>query len=562
MLAIANGIAISTQINKNQAQEYLEEVVVHNLEFAFKQLSEESRTVMTDREIKKSCNLMGFIISEIDLNGVYDKLAIEIKLICEQRPVMTRKARELIKLVYSKTDISPSDKAGKLLDLYVNAIYFPSEGVKNYTNISDYESFLDKCNKKDLTVEANEMGHYMKSTGLVSEYHSVLLRKLISDDEELVPECMDLSETGKAEWIRHKDFISTIIFEIVGAYNYQCIYGLSRMLEKGLFSRRAVRVGIENLRKIKINPQVERRIIKSIINPGSDVSPLKYLIGGLITVLGQPLGVGQGNNPTCQSARGISMWSRHAPAKLIDMVITVATQNNLVMRFENQDLISNQLEKGLMDKLDYDLDVVSVILIPHLDKIYNEMMKRAAGRGEDPHKWVNPAMYGQWIQIGFASVYDYLSNSILDYEGFVRIFYAAFNLKYNGDHHMVYPNPVGIFITNAKGEMVGFHAVSLLRVEQDQNGEVRAYFLNPNNEGRQDWGQEIRPSVYGKGEKHGESSLPFHEFSSRVYAFHFNQLEVTNYLHSVPDTEIKKVENLARVSWGKSYVWNNQSKIW
>ncbi|MDZ7847170.1 MAG: hypothetical protein U5L96_10585 [Owenweeksia sp.] len=94
---------------------------------------------------------------------------------------------------------------------------------------------------------------------------------------------------------------------------------------------------------------------------------------------------------------------------------------------------------------------------------------------------------------------------------------------------MVYPNPVGLFITSSKGDMLGFHAVSLLRVSENtenvEGSEIRAYFLNPNNEGRQDWGQSIKPSVYGNGERHGESSLPIHQFMARVYAFHFNKLD-------------------------------------
>jgi hypothetical protein len=171
-------------------------------------------------------------------------------------------------------------------------------------------------------------------------------------------------------------------------------------------------------------------------------------------------------------------------------------------------------------------------------------------------------MYGHWIQVGFASCYDYGSNSILDFEGFSRIFFAAFHPACNGNHQMAYPNPVGIFITSNKGVMVGFHAVSLLRVDEAPDGTVRAYFLNPNNEGRQDWGQNIKPSVYGKGEKPGESSLPFHEFAARIYAFHYNPLDVKSRLMDVPDEALKKVEELAKESWGKSYVWNQVTKLW
>lgn len=562
ILSYAKGAQESSHLPRPDAQNFLEEVLVHNLEFALKDLSEETRSGMAEREIKKAYALFSFLISEIDLHGVYEKLAEEIQLICAQRPVVTRKARELIKLVKKQFDTSGESEADRLSRLYINAIYGPSNGARAHPNLTDYQEYVNQSNQKTLEAEASQMGESMNATGLVSGYHAVLLKKLVQEHEALVPICLELNDRGTAEWQKFNSHISNLILETVSPDNCQCIYGLSRMLGKNLFSRRPVRVGLENLRKIKLNTQVEKRILKSLIEPDADITALQYLIGGTIKVLGQPLGVGQGNNPTCQSARGISMWSQHAPAMLIDMIITVATQNDLIVRFENQDLVSNQLGKGLVEKLDYNLDAVSVVLVPHLDKIYNEMMKRSTGRGEDPHKWVNPAMYGHWIQVGFASCYDYISNSILDFEGFTRIFYAAFHPGYNGNHQMAYPNPVGIFITSNKGVMVGFHAVSLLRIDEDPDGKVRAYFLNPNNEGRQDWGQGIKPSVNGRGEKPGESSLPFHEFAARIYAFHYNPLDVKSWLTEVPDEELKKVGALAKESWGRAYFWNQLPKLW
>lgn len=562
LLAYATGLHQNALISADEAQNFLEEVMVHNLEFALKEPSEETRAVMSERELKKAFNLFGFIISEIDLSGVYQKLAEEIKLICAQRPIVTRKARELIRLVDERFDTSGNGDTDKMVRGYINAIYAPSQGAKANSSIEEYSRFLDGADEKTLGIEADAFGYSMNATGLVSRYHPLMLRKLVNEFPELVPRCLDLNDRGIAEWEKFHEHVTTLINEIVSPDNCQCIFGLSRMLGKNLFSRRPVRVGLENLRKIKLNSQVEKRIMKSLIHPDADVGALQYLIGGTIKVLGQPLGIGQGNNPTCQSARGISMWSQHAPAKLIDMIITVATQNNLVMRFENYDLTSNQLGKGLVEKLDYNLDPVSVVLVPHLDKLYNEMMKRCAGRGEDPHKWVNPLMYGQWIQLGFASCYDYLSNSILDFDGFIRVFYAAFHPDYNGDREMVYPNPVGIFITSNRGDMVGFHAISLLRISRDKKNKMRAYFLNPNNEGRQDWGQEIKPSVHGHGEKPGESSLPINQFAARIYAFHYNHLDIKGFLQNVAESDLSEVRELAKNSWGKSYIWNQQSKIW
>lgn len=555
LLAISENRYADHSMDAASALEFLEEVVVHNLEFAFNELTEVSRETMPENEVQKAHLLIRFLMDKIPLKNVRDKLAAEVELSCAQRPVLTKKTRELIRFLYKKFEVSQSSSSNDPIALYINAVYHPSKGSKNNSDIDQYSTFLNQADEKTLRLEAESMGYHMNKTGLVSQYHALLLLKLAISFPNLVPDCLALDDTGIAEWKLYRKMLTEIITENVTAENFQCIYGLHRMLERSLFSRRAIRIGIENLRKIQINSQVEKRILKIQGNRITNTTASQYLIGGVIKVLGQPLGVRQGNNPTCQSARGISIWSQHAPTKLIDLVIRAATRNNLVVRFENTEISSDMLKKGLMDQLDYNLDVVSVVLVPHLDKIYSEMMTRAMGRGEDPHKWVNPAMYGQWIRVGFKSAYDYLSNSIVNFNLFARTFYAAFHPEYNGNRRMLYPNPVGIIITNSRAEMVGFHAVTLLRVKVDPRGITRAYFLNPNNEGRQNWGKGVQPTVSGNGERYGESSLSIDQFTSRLYAFHFNPEEIPAYLQGVNNEEILKIIQLAKESWGKSYRW-------
>jgi hypothetical protein len=235
------------------------------------------------------------------------------------------------------------------------------------------------------------------------------------------------------------------------------------------------------------------------------------------------------------------------------MVESAAKSNSLWMRFEGNVIKSEEQILGLVKELDYNLDAVSVVLVPHLDKIYNEMMRRASNRADDPHKWVNPAMYGHWIPTGFISTYDYLTNSIKDYEKFVRTFYITHHPDYNGGNDLAYPNPVGIFLTSSTGKLIGFHAVSILRVRKVK-GQVRVFILNPNNEGRQRWQDNMRPTVAGNGERAGESSLPFHQFASRLYAFHFNQSDLDD-LSRVNADQIDTVTELAKTSWGESYQW-------
>jgi len=562
LLAMAKGTFKHKNVNATEAENYIQEVIVANLEFVFNEPLEETRLVMSEHELKKVHILFKFILEKTKLDNVKEKLVEELTLICEQRPVVTEKQRKIIALIKEKIALDPENDLDARLLKFQRCIYRPTLYTKDKDYIA-YRDSLGKLTKVKLREEAKEMSKSMLSFGLVSQYHAVLVIFLLEKGyTEMLPLCLGLSEAGTASWNENSNLISNLVLRTIHPFNAQCVFGLAKMLESGIFSRAAVRAGLVNMLTLKIHPLVEERILKSTKTPHEKVTALQYLMGSLFRILGQPLGVGQGNNPTCQSARGISMWSQHAPAKLINMVQTAAAYNDLTFRFEGQEIKASEVGLGLVQNLDHNLDAVSVTLVPMLDKIYNEMMLRASGRGEDPHKWVNPALYGQWIQIGFASAYDYLSNAIVDFDGFISVFYAMCHPKYNGGYRLIYPNPVGIFITSAKGDMLGFHAVSLLRVETDFKGEYRAYFLNPNNEGRQDWGQNIKPSVYGKGEYYGESSLPLHEFAARVYAFHFNNMEAKDKMENVPFIEIQKIKKLAKESWGRSYTWLETKKLW
>lgn len=562
LLAIAEGRLKSKTLTRTDAEQFVQEVIVHNLEFLFNEPLEETRLIMSEHELNKVHCVFNFLSGRIHLDEIKEKLVEELTLICAQRPVVTEKQRKIIALVREKLTLNPEKGVDKDLLAFEHCIYEPTKQSKG-RNLKQYETILGKLDNTHLHEESAEMGLSMLQFGLVSQYHAVLLLYLVKKKHyNCVPEALGLDQTGTARWEVHRGFICDLITQTIHACNAQCIFGLAKMLEKGLLSRDAVRSGLYNLSKVVIHSKVAERILKSTKTPHEAVSPRQYLMGALFRILGQPLGVGQGNNPTCQSARGISMWSQHAPAKLINMVQTAATVDDISFRFEGKEIKASETGKGLVQTLDHNLDAVSVTLVPLLDRIYNEMMLRGSGRGEDPHKWVNPALYGQWVQIGFASAYDYPYNAIMDFEGFVRIFYAMGHPLYNGGHRLIYPNPTGIFITSAKGEMLGFHAVSLLRVEKDPQGQFRAYFLNPNNEGRQDWGQGIKPSVFGHGELPGESSLPFHEFAGRVYAFHFNSLEAREKMDQVPKKEVARVQKIARESWGKAYNWLEIKKIW
>jgi hypothetical protein len=243
-------------------------------------------------------------------------------------------------------------------------------------------------------------------------------------------------------------------------------------------------------------------------------------------MLGLPLGVGQGDNPTCQSARALSMWASNDPDFLLHVVARAARDDEVVMHFEGSASPHATCPSGVATSLPTDLDPVSLLTVPHLDRIYAEMGRRCVDRPGDPHRWVNPEFHGWWAWRGFRIAVDVATGQLVDLEGFLRDMYATYHPAYNGDQPLTHPQPAGLAVTDTAGRFVGWHAITLLRVAPDPAGVMRMYFFNPNDDGGQDWGDGVLVSTADHGERYGESSLPFPHLASRLYIFHHDPLEV------------------------------------
>lgn len=550
MVAIARGEVSSEALSAEGAQEFLRDVLVNSLALLFPGHTEE------DRELEPSVRtkidgLMGVLREQVPLEEIKSALATEIELVCQQRPIVTHRALEMIGLVEAELELESGGADVDRLRRFVKAVRGPSPASAS-RSVEAYGEWLAAAGAGTLKSECQHLAGTMRDTGLAVGAHAMLARAVASEPA-LLARLLDLDSGGRAELEDHGELVARLIEETVHPSTARVVYGLGRLLDRGLLSHQPVQVGLERIASLELHPAVAEAIRAA--RPESPLDPRQLLLADCICVLGQPLGVGQGRNPTCQSARGISLWSRHAPGKLLEKIRTVARTNDLGMRFEGDVVRSSQTGVGLLEpeSLDDLLDAVSLVMVPHLDRIYNEMMRRAGGRGEDPHKWVNPAMYGHWIPNGFASAYDAVTGAIADYPSFLRTFYATHHPDFNRGHDLAYPNPVGIFLTSSSGALIGFHAVSILHVRR-VDGEVRIFLYNPNSEGRQRWHTDISPTVAGHGEEPGESSLPFDQFASRVYAFHYNTSDVGD-LDAVDPDEMARVEAAARESWGRSYQW-------
>lgn len=550
MVAIATGRATNDNTSEEEAMAYLERITSLNLALLFGPSTEAERAGPAF-DAQAASGLFRHILRNVPVERLVQRVVNEIEEICVQRPIWTHQVRKMIRLVAQLPDTAPSEDPA--LGRFVDAITGPTPLSRTVRDPLDYRKALKEMGPDRLTREIEDFATSLRSTGLAAEQHAVLVRHLARTDITRVADALGLDDRGRAELEANQDLTGELVRVAIHPTTCQTLYGLARILERGLLSRPAVAGGLRRLIDLSIRAEV-RKVLLATRDRDDGTTANEILVAGTIRVLGQPLGVGQGNNPTCQAARGISMWSQHRPGYLLELIARAARDGVVEIAFEGDLMRSDELGPGLAPHLDPELDPVSLTLVPHLDSLYDEMMKRVAMRTDDGHRWVNPGLYGRIVPSGFSSAIDKVTGTVTNYRDFVRLFYASHHPHYNDGHTLIYPNPVGLLITTTQGVLLGFHAVSLQRVAPDPSGTLRAYFFNPNNEGRQDWGQKIRTSVKGHGEHEGESSLPFHQFASRLYAYHYDPYEVGD-TYAVPEKSVEEVERLARESWGRQYPW-------
>jgi hypothetical protein len=243
------------------------------------------------------------------------------------------------------------------------------------------------------------------------------------------------------------------------------------------------------------------------------------------------------------------MWAYNDPDYLLQMVVWAARDEEIVMHFEGQSISSTDSVSGVATSDPVDLDPASLLLVPHLDRIYAEMVRRCADRPGDPHRWVNPEFHGWWSAREFHIDVDVETGNLVDLDAFLRQFYAAYHPEYNGHQPLIHPQPAGVAVTDSAARYVGWHAITILRVNTDPDGVMRVYFFNPNNDSGQDWGDGVVVGTAGNGERAGEGSLPFDQFASRLYIFHTDPLE-NGEPERIPAEEIERIRGYIERSWG------------
>ncbi|MDR9502383.1 MAG: hypothetical protein RI601_11370 [Desulfurivibrionaceae bacterium] len=549
LLAVANGLATHQGISPEQARHFLTQLLALNLNRILGPPNETQRVRLgpLGEAVGK---LFHFLMGHIGYGDILGHLIEEIWRILSQRPIQVAHIKAMVSQIAVSLQRGSGDFGEARLgaDRLTSALFGPTQGCLDDPGLDEYQSRLAAMDFAGLQQESYGMARAMHDVGLVSDYHAVLLRWLLDNNyEQLVPDVLGVSNTGRDALQSYQDLVHRLISEAIYPETAQTIYGLTMLLERGVLYAAPIAPGLWRQINLQLSSQARA------ILPPSGLEPRKQLLAGVISLLGQPLGVGQGNNPTCQSARAISMWAYNDPDYLLHLIAQASRYDSILMHFEGRALDSAALPPGLATSFPLDTDPVSMLLVPHLDRIYNEMGRLCAGRGGDPHRWINPELHGWWVGRQFIIAVDVASGNLKEYDEFLQQFYRSYNPLFNDNQPVIHPQPAGIAVTDSGGNFVGWHAVTLIRVALDQESTMRVYFYNPNNDSGQNWGYGVVVSTQGYGERFGEASLPFDQFASRLYIFHDDPVEIDT-LSAIPAETIQSVKEMAMTSWAQKRI--------
>ncbi|HSH48904.1 MAG TPA: hypothetical protein VK991_10005, partial [Halomonas sp.] len=322
LLAVAKGSYHHAQVSAEQAHHYLTQTMAINLWLLFGAPSEAEREAQ-GRLAQLPRNLFHHLAERIGYEHVIDQLIDEIWRILEQRPIQVEPVKQMITqiaLCQANPDIELG-ASGKGADRLISSLFGPTRASREDPGLDVYRERLASMDSSTLQNEATGFARAMHDTGLVSAYHPVLLRHLLDDSDHLVAEALGLSSTGRDCLLCYRELVYALIRSAVHPATPQAVYGLALTLERAMLYQPPVAPALWRQLRLTLSDWSQARLNLAF---GEAVSPKARLLGGVLCMLGQPLGVGQGNNPTCQSARALSMWAYNDPDYLLQMVTWAA----------------------------------------------------------------------------------------------------------------------------------------------------------------------------------------------------------------------------------------------
>ncbi|WP_217631364.1 hypothetical protein [Microbulbifer yueqingensis] len=551
LLALSRGAYTHAGMSAEQARHFLSQVMALNLDHLVAGPGEAMR-VRLGRVGAAVAGVFRYLLENTPFEDILGRLVQEVRRIMSQRPLQVDNVKSMITQIALARGRGEggSGAAAAEADRLVSQLFGPTATCADDPGVDAYLQRVEQLSPAALEAEARGFADAMHASGLVSDYHAVFLRRLVQHRGDLAGTrdgvlalALGLSSTGLDALRTFSELVCRLVEGAVQVGTAQAAYGLALLLESGQLYAAPVAPGLWRQIDLRLSPYCSELLTRVF---GGGVSPSARLLAGTIGVLGQPLGIGQGNNPTCQSARAISVWAYNDPDYLLHLISRAAHFDEIVMRFEGEAISTGGMTAGAPVPLD--TDPVSVLLVPHLDVMYRRMGELCAGRGDDPHRWINPELHGWWVGRECFLAVDIHTGGLRDYSEFLRRFYCSYHPFYNGNQPIIHPQPAGLAVTDSSGTFVGWHAITLIRVALDRENTMRVYFFNPNNDSGQDWGHGVTVSTHGHGERHGEASLPFTQLASRLYLFH-DDTEALVPTSSPDNAELAEVRQMALASW-------------
>ena len=345
MLAISRGEHAHTDTSPEIARHFLTQMLALNLNRLFDTGDETLRVRLGD--IAPAIDrLFQYILEHVGFEDIIGSLIDEIWRILAQRPIQVGHVKAMVTQIAQVLSQARGDIGEARLgaDRLTSALLGPTKGCQDNPGMSVYLERLAAMDNASLQQEASGFARAMHDVGLVSDYHAVFLRWLLDNDQQqLIPGALGLSSTGTDVFSTYNELVIALVREAIHPETAQAVYGLAMLLERGGLYSAPLAPGLWRQISLVLSEENAHRL-SAVFD--STQPPRVHLLAGVISLLGQPLGVGQGNNPTCQSARAISMWAYNDPDYLMHLIAQAARYDNIQMHFEGVTIDSEGLSRG------------------------------------------------------------------------------------------------------------------------------------------------------------------------------------------------------------------------
>jgi hypothetical protein len=213
MVAIASERETHEQMSAEDATQFLTDICVHNMDLMFLEPTEEVR--MRPRPFGRAERMFRVVRGHISMEGFGHSLVEEIKLICAQRPIVTRRVRKLLDLASQLPNETIDDWVREHVDFYLHATFAVTELSEAAGSPEPYRNMLRELDAEKLRAEVEQFSHSLWETGLSSPMHAVLLLQLRNAQPDLLPVALGLDDIGRAGLKRAQDFVFALIDEAV-----------------------------------------------------------------------------------------------------------------------------------------------------------------------------------------------------------------------------------------------------------------------------------------------------------------------------------------------------------